>query len=158
MQKLSIAVAGAGLIGRTHIALVQTSPDCVLSAIVDPAPAASEIALAAGVPLYRSLGELFARAPQEGVRLCDAADRARAKILVGHHRVHSPLLATARSIVQSGRLGRIVAVVGSAMFYKPDGYFDEAPWRRQAGGGPILINLIHESDCFRSHTVIIRAV
>ena len=37
------------------------------------------------------------------------------------------------AIVESGVLGPIVAVVGSAVFCKPDAYFDEAPWRRQPG-------------------------
>jgi len=80
----------------------------------------------------------------------DAAERNEARILVGHHRLHSPLLAQARRVVQDGTLGRLVAVTGSALFYKPDGYFDEAPWRRQAGGGPILINLIHEIGNLRA--------
>jgi predicted dehydrogenase len=54
-------------------------------------------------------------------------------------------MAKAREIVQSGRLGPIVAVVGTALFYKPDDYFDVGGgWRRQPGGGPILLNLIHE--------------
>jgi predicted dehydrogenase len=86
----------------------------------------------------------------EGVRLRDAVERAGARVLVGHHRVHSPLLAAACAVVQQGRLGRLVAVMGSAMFYKPESYFDEAPWRRQAGGGPILINLIHEIGNLRA--------
>ena len=187
MQKLQIAVAGAGLIGRTHCALIQASDECALSGIVDPAPAAADIARRAGVPLYASLAEvLAARRPdgvilatpnrlhvaqaleciaagvatlvekpvadsvEDGLRLCEAAERARAKILVGHHRLHSPLLAGACAIVESGKLGRLVAVTGSAMFYKPDGYFDEAPWRRQPGGGPILINLIHEIGNLRA--------
>jgi predicted dehydrogenase len=85
-----------------------------------------------------------------GVRLRDVAERANAKILVGHHRLHSPLLAQACRIGQEGALGRLVAVTGSAMFYKPDSYFDDAPWRRQPGGGPILINLIHEIGNLRA--------
>jgi predicted dehydrogenase len=54
-------------------------------------------------------------------------------------------MAKAREIVRSGRLGPIVAVVGTALFYKPDDYYDVGGgWRRQPGGGPILLNLTHE--------------
>lgn len=187
MAKLQIAVAGAGLMGRRHIELIKANAACVLSAIVDPAPGAAEIAERSGVRIYHSLEKLFnadrpdgvilatpnvfhldnalycigagvatlvekplAHTVEAGRRLCDAVQRAGAKILVGHHRRYNPILARAREIVRQGTLGRIVAVQGSAMFYKPDDYFDEAPWRRQAGGGPILINLIHEIDSLRA--------
>jgi predicted dehydrogenase len=187
VDKLSIAVAGAGLIGRTHIDLIRASEECELAAIVDPAPAAADLARDAAVPRFVTLHAMFAAARPDGVivatpnrlhvenglecidagvaaliekpvadsvaegeRLRAAAERADAKMLVGHHRIHSPLLATACAIVQQGRLGRLVAVMGSAMFYKPDSYFDEAPWRRQPGGGPILINLIHEIGNLRA--------
>jgi predicted dehydrogenase len=187
VSRLRIAVAGAGLIGRRHIELVQASPSCELAAIVDPAPAAAEIARKAGVPLHSSLAELLAagrvdgvivaspnqlhetqgreciaagiaaliekpvaHTVEAGIRLRDAAEGARARILVGHHRRHSAIMAKACEIVQKGTLGPIVAVIGSALFYKPDAYFDEAAWRREPGGGPILINMIHEIGNLRS--------
>ena len=130
MNRLRIAVAGAGTIGRAHIDALQGSPSCVLSAIVDP-----------GLRQRRSP---ITPTLDEGERRVAAAEAAHAKLLIGHHRAHSPIMAKAREVVGSGVLGRLVAVSGSATFYKPDSYFNEAPWRREIGGGPILINMIHE--------------
>jgi len=81
-------------------------------------------------------------------RLCNAADEAGRVLLVGHQRRHNAILRQARAIVQSGRLGALVVANGMANWLKPDAYFDIA-WRRQAGGGPILINLIHDIDLLR---------
>jgi predicted dehydrogenase len=86
----------------------------------------------------------IAHTVEQAMQLVQVVQDKYAKVLVGHHRAHSPIMAQAKAIVQSGRLGRLVSVMGSAMFYKPDHYFDDAPWRRAIGGGPILINLIHE--------------
>jgi predicted dehydrogenase len=80
----------------------------------------------------------------EGRTLVRAADEAKAKILIGHHRAHSPIMAKAKQVVDSGALGRIVGVMGSATFVKPDHYFEDGPWRKQPGAGPILLNMIHE--------------
>ncbi|CAG0952230.1 myo-inositol 2-dehydrogenase / D-chiro-inositol 1-dehydrogenase [Burkholderiales bacterium] len=80
----------------------------------------------------------------EGERLVRAVEARNARVLVGHHRAHSPIMAKAREVVASGVLGRLVAIEGSAMFCKPDRYFADGPWRREPGGGPILLNMIHE--------------
>jgi predicted dehydrogenase len=181
-----IAVVGAGSIGQAHIAVVQASATCTLSAIVDPAPAAAGLAAQAGVALYGSVDELLSRdrpdglvlatpnqlhVPQalqcveagvpillekpvattvaEGARLLDAVEKTGAKVLIGHHRAHSPIMAKAREVVASGQLGRLVAVMGSAVFLKPDQYFADAPWRREIGAGPILLNMIHEVHSLR---------
>jgi predicted dehydrogenase len=186
MTKTRIAVAGAGTIGLAHMAAARASHSCELSAIVDPAPAAKAHAEAAGVPLYASLAELFAKDKPDGVvlatpnalhlaqaleciearlpmllekpiaptvaeaqQLVAAADRAQAKILIGHHRAHSPIMAKAREVIASGVLGKLVAVMGSATFFKPDHYFADAPWRREPGAGPILLNMIHEAHNLR---------
>jgi predicted dehydrogenase len=183
-----IAVAGAGLIGQRHIEEVDASSDAQLASIVDPGPAAAEVAEKFGVPLYRSLAELFETDKSDGVilatpnqlhvqgglecvaagvpvivekpigdsvegatRLVEVAEAARVPLLTGHHRNYSPIMAKAREIVASGVLGPIVAVVGTALFYKPDDYFDVGGgWRREPGGGPILLNLIHEVNNLQS--------
>ena len=80
----------------------------------------------------------------EGEILVHAVDQAKARLLIGHHRAHSPIMAKALQVIDSGVLGRLVAVTGSAMFFKPDRYFADGPWRREPGGGPILLNMIHE--------------
>lgn len=103
--------------------------------------------VSAGVPVL--LEKPVAQTVDEAEALLEAAEAADAPLLVGHHRRHNPILARAREVVQSGQLGQIVAVTGSAIFYKPDGYFDEGPWRREVGGGPILVNMIHEVDDLR---------
>lgn len=96
----------------------------------------------AGLPVL--LEKPIAPTVLEAETLVRAADAANARVLIGHHRAHSPIMAKARQVVESGQLGRLVAVMGSATFMKPDRYFADGPWRREPGGGPILINMIHE--------------
>jgi predicted dehydrogenase len=80
----------------------------------------------------------------EGEKLAREVEKKKARVLIGHHRAHSPIMAKAKEVVDSGVLGRLVAVMGSATFFKPDHYFVEGPWRREPGAGPILLNMIHE--------------
>ena len=84
----------------------------------------------------------------EALALVQAQQRTGVPVLVGHHRRHNPINTRARSIVQDGRLGRVVTANVMCTVLKPDAYFDAA-WRRQPGGGPVLINLIHEIDMLR---------
>jgi predicted dehydrogenase len=90
---------------------------------------------------------------EKGLRICEAAEAAGVPVLVGHHRRHSAIIARATEVIATGVLGRLVTFTGSALFYKSEaeGYFDGAnAWRREPGGGPILINMIHEIDNMRA--------
>src|SRR3954466_14062170 len=99
--------------------------------------------VAAGVPGI--VGKPIGDTVEGATRLVEAGEAAGVPVLTGHHRNYSPVMAKAREIVRSGRLGPIVAVVGTALFYKPDDYYDVGGgWRRRPGGGPILLNLTHE--------------
>ncbi len=100
------------------------------------------LCIAAGVPVL--VEKPIAHTVAEAQKLVQVTQAHQAKVLIGHHRAHSPIMAKTKSLIDEGRLGQLVSVMGSAMFYKPDDYFTQAPWRREVGGGPILINLIHE--------------
>ena len=105
--------------------------------------------VAAGVPVIveKPIGDNVTSA----TRLVEAGEKAGVPVLTGHHRNYSPIMAKAREIVESGVLGTLVGVSGSALFYKPDDYFDVGGgWRRAPGGGPILLNLTHEVNSLLS--------
>jgi predicted dehydrogenase len=82
-------------------------------------------------------------------RLIASARKNSVRILVGHHRRFNPLINTARDTIRSGELGNLVGVSVLWCMYKPSEYFVTGAWRRQRGGGPILINTIHEIDNLR---------
>ena len=132
MSKTRIAVAGAGYIGQAHMGVVLNSTTCTLSAIVDPSPAAIEVAAKAGVPIYKTINELLltnrpdglilatpnqlhisqamqcmeanlpillekpiATTVAEGEKIVAMVAAKAAKVLIGHHRAHSPIMAKA---------------------------------------------------------------
>ncbi|HEY5796797.1 MAG TPA: Gfo/Idh/MocA family oxidoreductase [Bosea sp. (in: a-proteobacteria)] len=102
--------------------------------------------LEAGVPVLieKPLAESVAAAEL----LVAVQARTGVPVLGGHHRRHNPIVKAARRLVQEGGIGRLVAVNSLFLIRKPDDYFDVA-WRREPGGGPVLINLIHDIDNLR---------
>jgi len=84
----------------------------------------------------------------DGRRICEASRATGLPVLVGHQRRHNPIMRKAKAIVVAGTLGRPVSATVMCTWLKPRDYFDVA-WRRQRGGGPILINLIHDVDLMR---------
>jgi predicted dehydrogenase len=128
--------------------LTEARPQCVI--IASPNQTHAEIGIAcarAGIDILiekpvtdtlDSAGELLAEVRKSGIHT-----------LVGHHRRHHEQVKTLRQLIKEGRVGDLVGVSAIWATYKPDEYFRVAPWRTQSGGGPILINLIHEIDFLR---------
>ncbi|NVK30987.1 MAG: Gfo/Idh/MocA family oxidoreductase [Gammaproteobacteria bacterium] len=100
----------------------------------------------AGIPVLveKPIGDFAA----DAARLVDVAAQRGVPLLVGHHRRYNPLIQRAKSLISEGRLGIMQSVHAHCWYFKPDDYFDVA-WRRELGGGPILINLIHDIDLLR---------
>ncbi|MGI9522072.1 MAG: Gfo/Idh/MocA family protein [Hyphomicrobiaceae bacterium] len=84
----------------------------------------------------------------DALALVEAAEAAGVPTLTGHHRRHNPIMRRAAELLRDGAIGRIVAATSIWLSHKPQGYHDLA-WRREPGGGPVLINAIHEIDCLR---------
>jgi predicted dehydrogenase len=131
-----------------HALLGRARPDATIVATPNAlhVPVALDC-IAAGVPVL--VEKPIADTVDEARRLTTAADAAGLPVLVGHHRRHNPIIRRARQLLRDGALGRLVSATVMATMLKPDAYFDTA-WRRDpAGGGPVLINLIHEIDLLR---------
>ncbi len=127
--------------------LDKNKPKAVI--IATPNPTHAEFALACierGIPVL--IEKPIVDTLESGQRLCTAADEANVPLLVGHHRRYNPILQRAKELITDGLLGRPVTATAMATWLKPDDYFEMA-WRRHQGGGPILINMIHDIDLLR---------
>jgi predicted dehydrogenase len=71
------------------------------------------------------------------------------KLFIAHHRRFNPMVVATRKMIRSGELGDIVGISILWCMYKPGEYFLAGQWRKKKGGGPILINTIHEMDNLR---------
>ena len=127
--------------------LDDTHPQGVV--VATPNALHEEVAVACverGIPVL--IEKPVAHSVESAVRICDAVRRTGVAALVGHHRRHNPLMRVAREFLAGGAIGRIVAVAAQDLRRKPDPYYEQT-WRREPGGGPILINGIHDVDCLR---------
>jgi predicted dehydrogenase len=71
------------------------------------------------------------------------------KALAGHHRRFNPYVVAAHRALSSNTIGKPLAVSGLWALRKPTSYYQPpTAWRAssQSGGGPVLINLVHEID------------
>lgn len=180
-----IAVIGAGLIGREHVALLRRHPGAELAAIADVTPEGEALARECGVACHADYRRMLREVPLDGaiialpnqlhleaglaciehgvamlmekpvadtlasaLALAQAVEAGGVPLLVGHQRRHSPDIVAAHRAITQGELGPLVTVNGMWWMHKNERYFD-AEWRRRPGGGPLLINLIHDIDCLR---------
>lgn len=129
-QMLEHARPEAVIVANPNALHVSTALDCI----------------AAGVPvlLEKPVGVHL----DEVRELVAASERNAVPVLVGHHRRHNPLIARARELLEQGALGRLTTVTALWQLQKPDSYYD-IPWRREAGAGMLLTNLIHDLDLLR---------
>ena len=127
---------------------VEARPDGVILATPTPMHVPQGLdCVARGVPVL--VEKPIASRTSDAARLVEAAKGANARVLVGHHRRHNPLVRAAKEMIREGAIGDVRAVHASCWLYKPDDYFESAAWRRGAGGGPISINLSHDVDVLR---------
>lgn len=176
---LRIAIIGAGVIGRTHIAAISACDGVTLCGILDPvrnnlgithytdmdaliADRPDGVILATPNALHAPMGislleasipVLIEKPLADTVEACHmliaAATRSATPALVGHQRRHNPIIRAAKARIESGAFGQLVAGSVLCSLYKAETYFDEH-WRTMPGtGGPVLINLIHELDLLR---------
>lgn len=84
----------------------------------------------------------------DGEHIVNLAETKQVPLLVGHHRRYNPLIAKAKHALDSGNIGKLVAVHAVCWLYKPDDYYT-VEWRTKKGAGPLLTNLIHDIDLMR---------
>jgi len=88
---------------------------------------------------------------EAGTALLEAAKKAGVAIAVGHHRRFDPSVEIARKMLSEGAVGELTALHFLWSVRKHASYYDTGGgWRKQRpGGGPVLINLIHDIDLMR---------
>ncbi|WP_454253356.1 Gfo/Idh/MocA family protein [Pseudomonas sp. Marseille-Q7302] len=133
---------------RDHRQLLETvRPEAVIVANPNALHVATALdCLVLGIPLL--LEKPVGTTSEEVAQLLHAQRDRRVALLVGHHRRHNPLIARAHELLRKGVLGRLVTVTALWQLQKPECYFESA-WRREAGAGMLLTNLIHDLDLLR---------
>lgn len=86
---------------------------------------------------------------KDAITLIKRSKELDVPLLIGQHRRHNQIIKTTKKILDEGVLGEIRSIQATCWFYKPDHYFDAAPWRKLKGAGPVYVNLIHDVDLLR---------
>jgi len=141
---------------RMNLAVFDTLDDLFEAQVIDgliiatPTPlhaTHAHVAIERGCPVL--IEKPIATKASEAKGFVELAETKGVPVLIGHHRRHNPLIQAAKTAIEDGLLGEIRAVQALCWFYKPDTYFDAAPWRKHPGAGPISVNLVHDVDLLR---------
>ena len=151
------AALGAQVFATLDELFETAKPDGVVLATPTPMHLEQGLAcIAQGCPIL--IEKPIAVTSSEARLLTDAAETAGVPLLVGHHRRHNGMVKAAKAVLESGAIGTVRAVQATCWFYKPDHYFDAAPWRTRKGAGPISVNLVHDVDLLRHFCGEVRSV
>lgn len=77
--------------------------------------------------------------------MIDHCREKRVQLLVGHHRRYSAKINHLKQLLETKVIGELIGVNMVWALAKDHDYYKEA-WRVKAGGGPLLINGIHDLD------------
>ena len=126
----------------------KTSPDGVILATPTTLQAThARLCIDADIPVL--IEKPLAINAIEGRAIVQHAQAKNVQIMVGHHRRFNPIIQKAHKVISEGQIGDVKSVHATCWFYKPDSYFDVAPWRKFDGAGPISVNLAHDIDLIR---------
>ena len=126
----------------------KTSPDGVILATPTTLHAThARLCIDADIPVL--IEKPLAINAIEGRAIVQHAQAKNVQIMVGHHRRFNPIIQKAHKVISEGQIGDVKSVNATCWFYKPDSYFDVAPWRKFDGAGPISVNLAHDIDLIR---------
>lgn len=155
--RAAAADLGAPVFASLDRMLADARPDGVVLATPTPLHLDQGLAcIGAGCPVL--IEKPIAVTSADARKLTDAAQAAGVPLLVGHHRRHNGMVQAAKAALEAGAVGDIRAVQATCWFYKPDHYFDVAPWRTRKGAGPISVNLVHDVDLLRHFCGEVEAV
>jgi UDP-N-acetyl-2-amino-2-deoxyglucuronate dehydrogenase len=133
--------ADAGPFFADHRELLALAPDVVVVCTPHPShPALTIEALEAGAHVL--VEKPLAPEVREADAMIDAADRVGRLLGVCFQQRFRPVIAAARELVASGRVGELVRVSIVDPLYRPNSYYRTASWRGtwQGEGGGVLMN------------------
>lgn len=127
MQRLPVAVIGAGLIGRTHIDRALRHPDVALVGIADPASDGEQVARSVGVPWFADYRQMIDVLKPHGVVVATpnvthariAVDCLERGIPVVVEKPIAHTLEDARSICSASERTGLPVLVGHHRRYNP---------------------------------------